>query len=92
MNHELWSRMTFGVEFIDEKRQREVVRTNARELCPDLIDEWQPSGPTEIDAVLSFADLMWRKRRVFSSMKRNCRLSTSCCRSWAEVLEIACRR
>jgi hypothetical protein len=35
---------------------------------------------------LSLADLMWRKRRAFSSMKRNCRLSTSCCRSWAEVL------
>jgi hypothetical protein len=34
---------------------------------------------------LSLADLMGR-RRAFSSMKRNCRLSTSCCRFWAEVL------
>jgi hypothetical protein len=34
---------------------------------------------------LSLADLMWR-RRAFSSMKRNYRFSTGCCRSWAEVL------
>jgi hypothetical protein len=34
------------------------------ELCTDLVDEWEPSGPTEIDAVLSLADLMWRKRRA----------------------------
>jgi hypothetical protein len=27
------------------------------ELCARLFDEWQPSGPTEIDAVLSLADL-----------------------------------
>jgi len=34
------------------------------ELCTDLVDEWEPSGPTEIDAVLGLADLMWRKRRA----------------------------
>ena len=34
------------------------------ELCTDLVDEWEPSGPTEMDAVLSLADLMWRKRRA----------------------------
>jgi hypothetical protein len=28
-----------------------------------LIDEWQPVGPTEHEAVLSLADLMWRKIR-----------------------------
>jgi hypothetical protein len=34
-----------------------------QELHSALIDEWQPSGPSEEDAVLSLADLMWRKRR-----------------------------
>jgi len=29
-----------------------------------LIDEWQPSGPTEEDAVFSLANLMWRKCRA----------------------------
>src|SRR5215470_13271377 len=34
------------------------------ELHSALIDEWQPSGPTEEDAVFSLADLMWRKCRA----------------------------
>jgi len=34
------------------------------ELHSDLIAEWQPSGPTEADAVFSLADLMWRKLRA----------------------------
>lgn len=29
-----------------------------------MIDEWQPSGPTEEDAVFSLANLMWRKCRA----------------------------
>jgi hypothetical protein len=29
-----------------------------------LFDEWQPSGPSEEDAVFSLADLMWRKHRA----------------------------
>jgi hypothetical protein len=33
------------------------------ELHSALIDEWQPVGPTEHEAVLSLADLMWRKIR-----------------------------
>jgi hypothetical protein len=35
-----------------------------QELHSALIDEWQPSGPSEEDAVFSLADLMWRKRRA----------------------------
>ena len=35
-----------------------------QELLSGLIDEWQPSGPSEEDAVFSLADLMWRKRRA----------------------------
>jgi hypothetical protein len=35
-----------------------------QELHWALIDEWQPSGPSEEDAVFSLADLMWRKRRA----------------------------
>jgi hypothetical protein len=35
-----------------------------RELHSALIDEWQPSGSTEEDLVISPADLMWRKRRA----------------------------
>jgi hypothetical protein len=35
-----------------------------QELHSALIDEWQPCGPSEEDAVFSLADLMWRKRRV----------------------------
>jgi hypothetical protein len=34
------------------------------ELHSALIDEWQPVGPTEHEAVLSLADLMWRKIRL----------------------------
>ena len=34
------------------------------ELHSALIEEWQPSGPTEADAVFSLADLMWRKLRA----------------------------
>jgi hypothetical protein len=33
-------------------------------LFSDLIDEWQPSGPTEDEAVFSLASDMWRKQRV----------------------------
>jgi hypothetical protein len=35
-----------------------------QELHSALIDEWQPAGPSEEDAVFSLADLMWRKRRA----------------------------
>ena len=31
---------------------------------PSLIEEWQPSGATECDAVLSLAKCMWRKSRM----------------------------
>jgi hypothetical protein len=34
------------------------------ELYSAVIEEWQPSGPTEADAVFSLADLMWRKGRA----------------------------
>ena len=34
------------------------------ELYAAVIEEWQPSGPTEADAVFSLADLMWRKLRA----------------------------
>jgi hypothetical protein len=34
------------------------------ELHTALIDEWQPSGPTEEEAVHSIAHDMWRKRRA----------------------------
>ena len=33
-------------------------------LHRDLIKEWSPSGPSEHDAVLTLAKLMWRKRRI----------------------------
>ena len=39
------------------------------ELHSALIDEWQPSGPTEHDAVFSLADLMWRKIRAQKSLQ-----------------------
>jgi len=35
-----------------------------QELHSAVIDEWQPSGPSEEDAVFSLADLMWRKCRA----------------------------
>ena len=35
-----------------------------QELLSGLIDEWQPAGRSEEDAVFSLADLMWRKRRA----------------------------
>ena len=35
-----------------------------RELHSAFIEEWKPSGITEQEAVLSLADLMWRKRRA----------------------------
>jgi hypothetical protein len=34
------------------------------ELERDLIEEWLPNGPTELDAVRSIAKAIWRKRRV----------------------------
>jgi hypothetical protein len=34
------------------------------DLHSDLIDEWQPSGPTEEEAVHSLAHDLWRKRRA----------------------------
>ena len=46
------------------------------ELCTALIDEWEPSGPTEIDAVLSLADLMWRKRRAQEFLRTKLMLKT----------------
>jgi hypothetical protein len=33
-------------------------------LYSAMLDEWQPSGPTEVDAVYNLADLMWRNRRA----------------------------
>jgi hypothetical protein len=33
-------------------------------LHKSLIDEWEPSGPTEHDAVLGMAKCMWRKSRL----------------------------
>lgn len=34
------------------------------ELCATLVKEWTPDGATEVDAVLSLANAMWRKRRA----------------------------
>jgi hypothetical protein len=47
-----------------------------QELHSALIDEWQPSGPTEIDAVLSLTDLMWRKRRAQGFLRTKLMLKT----------------
>jgi hypothetical protein len=35
-----------------------------QQLVDDLIEEWQPSGATEEDAVLSIAKCMWLRRRA----------------------------
>jgi len=48
------------------------------ELYAALIIEWQPSGPTEADAVFSLADLMWRKRRAQKMLRAS--LATNNCR------------
>ena len=39
-------------------------RQEFEELHTSLIQEWQPDGPTEEDAVLDIAKSLWRKRRV----------------------------
>ncbi len=39
-------------------------RWEFEELHTSLIQEWQPDGPTEEDAVLDIAKSVWRKRRV----------------------------
>jgi hypothetical protein len=46
------------------------------ELCAHLFDDWQPSGPTEEDAVFSVAGLMWRKLRAERSLRAKLILST----------------
>ena len=46
------------------------------ELHSDLIDEWQPSGPTEEDAVFSLADLMWRKIRAQKMLRAKLSMNT----------------
>jgi hypothetical protein len=46
------------------------------ELYAAVIEEWQPSGPTEADAVFSLADLMWRKRRAQRWLRTRLILST----------------
>ena len=46
------------------------------ELCARLFDEWQPSGPTEEDAVFSLAGLMWRKLRAERFLRAKLILST----------------
>ena len=45
-------------------------------LYRDLLKEWQPDGPTEIDAVVTLATCMWRKRRVQSFLAAQIRLPT----------------
>ena len=47
-----------------------------QELHSALIDEWQPSGPSEEDAVFSLADLMWRKRRAQKFVQAKLRAAT----------------
>jgi hypothetical protein len=39
-------------------------RAEFDELHRLLIEEWQPTGPVELDAVATLAKLIWRKRRV----------------------------
>jgi hypothetical protein len=39
-------------------------RAEFDELHRSLIDEWQPTGPVELDAVATLARLIWRKRRI----------------------------
>ena len=39
-------------------------RQEFEHLHTSLIQEWQPDGPTEEDAVLDIAKSLWRKRRV----------------------------
>jgi hypothetical protein len=46
------------------------------ELYAAVIEEWQPSGPTEADAVFSLADLMWGKRRAQRLLRAKLILST----------------
>lgn len=41
----------------EDRREFEALHTS-------LIEEWQPDGPTEEDAVLDIAKSVWRKRRV----------------------------
>ena len=48
------------------------------ELHSALIDEWQPSGPTEEDAVFSLADLMWRKCRAQKFVQAKWSQATYC--------------
>jgi hypothetical protein len=47
-----------------------------QELHSALIDEWQPSGPSEEDAVFSLADLMWRKCRAQRFVQAKLRAAT----------------
>jgi hypothetical protein len=47
------------------------------ELCTRLFYEWQPSGPTEEDAVLSLAGLMWRKLRAERLLRAKLTFSNS---------------
>ena len=47
-----------------------------QELHAALIDEYQPAGPSEADAVLSLADLMWRKRRAQEFLRTKLMLKT----------------
>jgi hypothetical protein len=46
------------------------------ELYVAVIEEWQPSGPTEADAVYSLADLMWRKRRAQKMLRAKLSMNT----------------
>jgi hypothetical protein len=35
-----------------------------KQLLAELMDEWQPAGPTLRDEVVEFADLKWKRRRL----------------------------